>query len=262
MPRTLIRRPETSRSWSRFLALPAPLALMFIVGQSIGSSHALAQSDDTASPARGHAQVVAQGVVEMPSGDVAWRAVAHTALPEPDAEASAGALGFVLADRAPILLTDEESEARTLLKPGEAALIRPPSTPRVASIGEDEVAYYELDLVPTQDAGDVGDGEVLFASMAFPAPDGDRDVDLVRDVLAAGEEGELASAASPLLILATAGEIEVLIGESTQGITLAAGEATSFAGDLTLRATGAKPAAYVAAVIGPDVVGENDESSG
>ena len=169
-------------------------------------------------------------------------------------------LGFVLADEAPILVSDEEAERLTLLGPGEAALTRPPAPLKVASLGEDGVAYYALDLVPAQDAGDA-DGEVLFASMAFPAPEGGRDLDLVRDVLDGDDEGELTSAESPLLLLATAGELEVRIGGNAQAITLSAAEATSFAGDLSLSAQGDEPAGYVAAVIGAEVErGETGDS--
>lgn len=260
MARNLGFLSPTVQRPSRFLVILALVALRLAVGPSAGSAAGGAQTDETVSPARGHAQVVAQGVIAVPSGDVAWRAVARTAVAAANDAAAASVLGFVVADEAPILITDEESAAQTLLAPGEAALVRPPATKRVVGLGEDDVAYYALDLVRTQDAGDAGDGEVLFASMAFPAPEGNRDLDLVRDVLAADEEGELSSSETPLLILATAGELEVLIGESTQGITLAAGEATSFAGDLTLRASGDEPASYVAAVIGPEVAGEDDDS--
>ena len=199
---------------------------------------ARAQTADAPSPARGHAQVIAQGVVEMPSGDVAWRAIARTAVPAPETDSLNGTIGFVLADEAAILLTDDESADRSLLGPGEAALIRSAAAYGVTSVGSDDIPYYVLDLVPTRNAGEVGEGEVLFASMAFPAPDGNRDLNLVRDVLTADEEGALASAEAPLLILVTAGEIEVLIGESSQGITLAVGDASSFAGNLTLRVNG------------------------
>jgi hypothetical protein len=75
---------------------------------------------------------------------------------------------------------------------------------------------------------------------------------LTRDVLQAGERGTLPESSAPALVLVTDGAIDVS-GGTQLPVRLAAGQAASLVGSLTLTATGGRPATYVAASIGPEV---------
>jgi Bacterial TSP3 repeat len=204
-------------------------------------------------PATGHAQVVAQGVAALPTGEIVWRVAYHEArLPE-DAPRVERDLGFLVADQGPVLLTDEGAGTRTHLAPGEAAFVYAGTEQRRASTAGRPVGYYALDLVPAAEAGDVGTappGIAVFASSPFAAPAGEHDLDLVRDVLATDETATLPAGAIPTLVVATAGTLEVA-GEAGEPTPLNVGQATAVAGAATVRATGLAGATFVAAVVRP-----------
>jgi hypothetical protein len=207
----------------------------------------LAQGD---SPARGHAEVVAHGVASLPAGRAIWR-VAHRTVAAAGLTGGGRAVGFLVADQGSLLVTDEPGQRRTLLAPGEALLTRGESEPPQIAGGDGEASYYALEIVPATSA----DREVAgsaFASPPFTAPVGERDVDLVRDVLKPGEIGTVAAGEAPTLVLATRGMPRI---EASDGATasLKPGEAAVFGGELTVTATGQSGAAFVAAVVGREV---------
>src|SRR5262245_35839988 len=74
---------------------PAVVVLILLVSSSAAGDHALAQAEPGFSPVSGHAQVIAQGVVELPRGQAVWRTVrARAALPA-EARIAEQPLGFV-----------------------------------------------------------------------------------------------------------------------------------------------------------------------
>jgi hypothetical protein len=178
--------------------------------------------------------------------------VQDTAEPNEDAQPEQRALGFTLADEDAIVVNDLDTGAQSRLAPGEAVFVANGATQHRASLSNDDVPYYRLALVSADEANDDGGDSLLFAGDGFDAPDGNRDIDLVRDVLATDESTEIADSGYPVLILATQGEIEVA-SDGNLGETLAAGDAAEFSGDLTITGTSQDDAAFVAAVIGPDV---------
>src|SRR6186997_2558974 len=98
-----------------------------LIAMPIGLVAAQQALRDHASPAIGHAQVVTQGIADLPEGDVVWRVVRRTAEPRQDAKAVEHVLGFVLAADEPVLLTnvtDEGNEDVALLAPGESFLVK------------------------------------------------------------------------------------------------------------------------------------------
>jgi hypothetical protein len=197
------------------------------------------------SPASGHAQVIAQGVVAMPD-EAAWRVVFHSVDPGGAAELSAGGPGFVLVDTGGVVVA--EGGRSTLLAPAEA-VFRASPTSRLIPIGERPAGVFALDLVPPDTVDDTGDGIPVFTSDPFPAPDGTRDVDLVRDLLEPGESTTVIGNEAPVLVLVTLGAIRA---EATDGsaASLRVGEAATFSGDIVLTAEGQAPSTVIAAVIG------------
>src|SRR5215218_7527492 len=203
------------------------------------------QSGEIFSPASGHSQVIAQGVAPMPD-EAAWRVVFHSIEPGGAAELPAGGPGFVLVDTGGVVV--EEGERSTLLAPAEASFHASPAS-HLIPIGERPAGVFTLDLVPPDAADDAGDGIPVFASDPFQAPDGIRDIDLVRDLLEPGESTTVIGNIAPVLVLVTLGAVRA---EATDGSTasLRVGEAGTFSGDVVLTAEGQVPSTVIAAVIG------------
>src|ERR687898_2834575 len=203
------------------------------------------QSGEIFSPASGHAQVIAQGVAPMPD-EAVWRVVFHSIDPGGAAELATGGPGFVLVDTGGVNV--EEGDRSTLLAPAEAAFHASP-TSRLIPIGERPTGVFALDLVPPDAADDAGGGISVYASDPFQAPQGIRDIDLVRDLLEPGESTTIIGNSAPLLVLVTLGALRA---EATDGSTasLRVGEAGTFSGDVVLTAEGQVPSSVIAAVIG------------
>ena len=225
------------------IALVLACALCSLPGLSL-VTRAL-QSGEIFSPASGHAQVIAQGVTSMPD-EAAWRVVFHSIDPGGAAELSAGGPGFILVDTGGVIV--EEGTRSTLLAPAEAAFHASP-TSRLIPIGERPTGVFALDLVPPDAVANAGDGIPVFASDPFSAPDGTRDIDLVRDLLEPGESTTVIGNEAPVLVLVTLGAVRA---EATDGsaASLRVGEASTFSGDVVLTAEGQVPSTVIAAVIG------------
>jgi hypothetical protein len=225
------------------IALVLACALCGLPGLSL-VARAL-QSGEIFSPASGHAQVIAQGIASIP-GEAAWRVVFHSIDPGGAAELSSGGPGFILVDTGGVVV--EEGERSALLAPAEGSFHASPAS-RLIPIGERPTGVFTLDLVPSDAADDAGDGIPVFASEPFQAPEGMRDVDLVRDLLEPGESTTIVGSEAPVLILVTLGALRA---EATDGSTasLRVGEAATFNGDVVLTAEGQAPSTVIAAVIG------------
>ena len=230
------------------------IALLMFGGR--GATEAAGQAEEIVLTT-GHAQVVAQGVVALPEGDVAWRAVRGRAGSVADAPFAARPLGFVLATGEALLLADGETGEQARLGPGEAALVLAGTMQRRASAGDGRTNFLAIELLPTASGTDAGagaeEGSVQLAGEPFQAPTGLRDLDLVRDVLSGEETYDLPDTGQQSVILATAGAI-VVTAPGGETATLLAGEGGTFVGEATVgTADGEGDGAFVVAVIGPEV---------
>ena len=225
------------------IALILILTLAGLPGLSIGT-RAL-QSDEIFSPASGHAQIIAQGVAAVPD-EAVWRVVFHSINPGSAPELPAAGPGFILVDTGGVLV--DESGSSVLLAPAEAVFHSTP-TSQLVPIGERPAGVFTLDVVPPEEAEDVGGGLPVFASEPFEAPKGMRDIDLVRDLLEPGESTTIIGNEAPVLVLVTLGAVRA---EATDGsaASLRVGEAATFSGDIVLTAEGQAPSTIAAAVIG------------
>ncbi|HKG24715.1 MAG TPA: hypothetical protein VKB09_03655, partial [Thermomicrobiales bacterium] len=227
------------------------VVVLAVLAGPIGVMARLQAALDGPSPAQDHAEVIAQGVAGMPAEQIAWRVVVDEAEPLDVAQPEERALGFALADEDGIVVNDLSDGTQTRLAAGEASFAADGVLQQRAGLGEQTVNYYRLALVPAESANDAGGDRLVFAGDGFAAPDGNRDIDLVRDVLQQDDTTSLDDAGYPVLILVTAGELEVDAGSEPQ--TLVAGDAAEYSGDLDLTGTDAGETAFVAAVIGPEV---------
>lgn len=229
------------------VSLTLILVLVLVLGGLPALSFAtrVLQSGDIFSPASGHAQVIAQGVAELPA-EAAWRVVFHSIAPGDTVELPFGGPGFILVDSGGARVSGPTGGA--LLAPAEGSFQAAGQMP-VAAVGDRPAGVFTLDIVAPDAVDDAGNGIPVFASATFAAPTGPRDVDLVRDLLAPEESTTVIGGEAPVLVLATLGEIRA---EATDGsaATLRVGEAATFSGDIVLTAEGQAPATFVAAVIG------------
>ena len=245
-PCALSQRP--GRGARVLLALSSVLALL-----PLGAIALFQLGPDTPSPATGHAQVIAQGVSAMPAARLAWRIVQDTAEPRDQAVPEERALGFTLADQQAILVYDQRTAGQTRLAGGEASFVPAGSLEQRSSLSESPAPYYRFALVPAEQATEAGGDRLIFGGDAWNAPAGEQfDLDLVRDVVDPNEASTIPAGNAPTLVLATSGTIEVEAAGAAP-VRIDAGEAGNFTGQLSILGIGASPAAFVAAVVGPEV---------
>ncbi len=227
------------------------IAMMaLVVGLMAGSGSTLAAQD---SPARHDQSVVAQGITALPDGDVSWRVVHATADPATYAQAIEREAGFVVADQGSFVVTDQESGVTAKLDgrdPGagsaEAAFVGAGIHQSRISLPDQEAvpSYFDISLSGSGDGG-IGD--------AFDAPDGVYELVLIQGDVSNTDAATIQASASPVLLVATAGDLSVSqqggidgVLTAQQAVLLAPGAETTVQGE-------SGNASYVAAMIG-DVV--------
>jgi hypothetical protein len=196
------------------------------------------QADEGFLPADVLAKVIAQGVVELPEGDVVWRTVRNHALMPADAPFKERPLGFVLASTGPILLVNQESGEHRQLARGEAALVQGGTVQQRSSLAEKPLSYLSIELVPVSDLGPPEDAEKALVLQPgvpgdpFSAPTGRHNLYLLSNSVRPDEMFLIPDSGMKNYILITGGSAYVSrIGEK-QHEPLLAGEALSFNGEL------------------------------
>jgi hypothetical protein len=180
-----------------------------------------------------HAQVIAQGVVDFPAGQFAWTATEETA-DSTGSDVDAPGSRFILGQEGRLLVSSGGA-GRAVLDSGEA-LFDPVSLPtNLRAVASASASYWSIELMG---------GNFEASDVTIEPGAGARDVDLVRDVLAAGETltvpGQI-----PQFVLVTAGEVSV-----EGGPAVASGASTTVPGGAVITNTGAEPATVIVVVIG------------
>jgi hypothetical protein len=244
------RRAQTS-SLARVGAVGIVLALISL--GLLGSRGAARQAELGFSPASGHAQVIAQGVVSLPEGESVWRTVRTRASLPAEAPFEERPLGFVFASTGPILLVDQATGEQTHLGTGEAALVRTGSIQQRSSLGEQPVSYLSIELVPSNSAPPADGAIVLQPGQPFPTPPGLHDLDLLSATLVANETFTIPDSGAKNVVLVTEGAANV--GRpGAEAVVLLAGEAASFSGELQMAAApGSESVSFLVAIIGPEI---------
>jgi hypothetical protein len=234
-------------------ALTAIVMSAIVALASVAGVMAQALGPAGPSPAQNGGSVIAQGVADVPAVDSVWRVSTFTAEAGSDPITVAHP-NFVLARATPLLVTDQTTGARLRVASGEGTFLFPGQLVQLSTFGPpDEFTFIEL--TPASDG--VSAGEEVFASRPFVPEPGVRDLDLVREVLDAGDESELSAGAGQTLVFASNGSVTVT-AEEGEPVSLAAGEAVALDGALTFSTEtdgSAYVAAYIGAVIGFDEIG-------
>jgi Bacterial TSP3 repeat/Prealbumin-like fold domain len=246
------------------LRLHVPRLVSFWVGlltlavlSGLGIGVAFGQTEDTPSPARGQASVIAQGITALPAGEAGWRvrlASTETASEQTDRDVP----GFILVDQGALLVNDVDAGRQTRLAAGEAAFLPAPATYQEAPLGDAPVSSYRIELVAAGDVGDAGNDQLAFIGEPFASPGGTRDLDLVRQVLDADDsvDLELEGYAAPALLLVTSGAVELVPADNPEAapVRLPAGQGAGLGGNVVARAADGAEATFVTAIVGPEVL--------
>ena len=184
------------------------------------------------SPASGHAEVIAQGVVGFDGSAYRWKLGSHTVAAE--GSTFAATTGTFLAASSGAAVTVHGNEGTwSRLAPGEATFRFSGSTASTSAGAAATLSTISVDLA-TDGGAD-----------AFTPGAGTHDMDLLRDVLAAGETFTLTSEL-PAFVLVTSGSVA-----DATGSALSSGASANFTGAFALTNSGTDVATVLVAVIGP-----------
>ena len=232
--------------------LPYQLGLLGLLG-FLSLSLGLGQAGAQEAPVAGQVQVIAQGVAEVPAGDLVWRTVRARAEQAGTAPFSERPLSFVVAAEDPLLLADDTLTHLALLAPGEAAFVPPGVRQQRSSVTETPITYLAVELVAADAALSSEGATVLQPGQPFPSPGGFRDFELVQGFLTSNDAFQVPDTGQKNIVLVTTGAIAV--GRAGSELTtLIAGESATFSGDLDVSGTTEDPASFVVAIIGDEVI--------
>jgi hypothetical protein len=192
------------------------------------------------SPAAGHAQVVAQSVIQLPDAASAWRIAEGSVSPTGDAM-TAIEDGFLVDTEGVLLVTDNATGYVTRLASGEAMAIHDGVSYQRMALGNRDASFYIVGI------GEDGSGPLFEGRDQQLA--GVRDLDLLRDQLDRDEQVELTSDGGSIVVLATRGEVKVTSHDG-KCVRLSKGSAAEFAGDIEVAGNSGQESTFVAAIVG------------
>lgn len=202
----------------------------------------------------GQTTVLSEGVALMPQVPVAWRAVRAVARPVGEAPFAERALGFLLADDDPLLVTDEVSGAPRRVMANGALFVPQSVRQRRASTVAYAVGYYGLELVVAPDvtAGySLGSASLIHGGVAFAPPKGQNRITLHQHLIGPSDTAVLDETESPRLVLATSGGMRIRLSGGTE-VELRDGQATTVSGRAEVVSTGGNQARFVTATVGAE----------
>ncbi len=173
------------------------------------------------------------------------------------------AASFVLQRTGATVIRNELTGRRTRLDPGEAEFL-PAGDPILRyAVGTIPGLLWDIELLPPEAAAEAAPsvGTVLYTSDATnDYPQGTFEAILARNVLLPGEVAVLPPSTGAVLVLVTAGQVDVSI-EGGQSAPLAAGNGRLISGQPALRNTSTQSAAVVIAALHEPVTGSESTSS-
>ncbi len=231
------------------VALVALVACALLVAGPV-----LSQIGEALSPAKGGASVVAHGIAPLPDGQLGWR-VTRASGPG-SSDQTADDPRFLLTESGALVINHLDADTWARLAPGEAVFLPAGTRYGEGATGGQPVSFFRIDLVDASEVATAGNDEMLFVGEPFASPGGNRDVDLVREVLDPGEIATLKvlSEAAPVLFLVTSGTVKLVPAgnDAATPVPLAAGQGAALNGNVVITATDTG-ATFVTAVVGPDV---------
>src|SRR5215213_7078476 len=119
------------------------------------------------SPAQGHVAVIAHGVEQFQTREVAWQITTERAALPSRSTATYRPPGFVLADAGVVAVADRNGFLLARVAPGKADWIPPDRQTAIVSLEKRATTYIAIALLP---AADVSAADAAAASQAFTLP--------------------------------------------------------------------------------------------
>ena len=255
MPRSPTIHAHPRCLWLRHTLISVAFAAALALGSSRGGL-VLRTAAETAVPATGHAQVIAQAVVDLSDASLAWTVVTIDAGEHPTDVLNNDAPGFLLGTEGTAMVRDRTG-ARTHLAAGEAVAVRSDDALKIQAASADPAS---VSLLTLDRAGGNDLDAAITAGGTFASPGGSRDVELVGAVLAEDETARTAASDSPIFVLVTGGAVAIE-ADADETQELDAGDTALVTGPLVVTGTAKEPSSFVAAVIGADVDAPVDAES-
>jgi hypothetical protein len=236
----LIRKePDVSgRLWGRaFLANVVLLALLMSF-----AAEGLARQ----APLPEGTKVITEGVDRVPRRSATWRVTRR------EVTSVTGSPSFILAETEPITVTWEDGRQHRL-DPGDAVFLRKDEAATVARDDGELIPFHTIELVPAGFAG-FGGFTISYVGESFPAPAGERTIELLQGTLEPGGSGIIDPGAGKALLSVTEGTIEIRYGRGDE--IVAAGSAATLLSNAELAPVGAAGATFLVARIGAEVPDE------
>jgi hypothetical protein len=196
-----------------------------------------------------YAQVIAQGLIFLQGEELVWQVRQVAPDSAADAQSVTSGFAFTLQRTGASVIRNDLTTKRARLEPGEAYFKSAEDPYTTSSEGEAASQVWILELVAPDGTAD----DTIFVSDSLTnLPSGTYDLEMIRNVLRAGETADLPAHTGPALMIVSFGTLEATGGAAPA--TLATGQALVIDGALTVTNTGDQPAVYVAVILGDRVL--------
>lgn len=165
------------------------------------------------------------------SGNGAWRVVRDTAAPAGESRFVERALGFTLANEAPILIESDTTDTSTIVPLNGADFVNEFDVESRTSLTDAPASYLRIALVLPSEVNDVANGELVFAGESFTVPTGPRALTLQGYQIEQDEAITVPDSNAPVLVVVSSGSVT-----DSDGNQIGAGAAATVASGSTLTA--------------------------
>jgi hypothetical protein len=197
--------------------------------------------------------VIAHGLAFLPEEAAAWR-VREIEPPGPGAaESEAAGFSFVLQVDGVQIIRNDVTLKRARLEPGEAYFLAADDGYTRWADAEPPSISWVIDLA----APDADEDALILSDPVEAWPGGARDIELLRNILQAGQVASLPGHSGTALVVVTGGSVEV-VGEGVEQQTVEAGNGVLAPGEFQLRNAGDGSATYLAVLIGQRVLEQSE----
>jgi hypothetical protein len=240
------------------LAGPAVLAGRPAVARQ-GTPTSEIQTPEDTGPQAPRGQIIAQGLAFLPEDAAVWRVREIEPLSPAEAVSQSGDFSFMLQIDGVTVVRNDVTFKRVRLEPGEAYFVPPDDAFTRWRDGEGESRVWVFELVSPDEELSEDAGTLIFASDPIDEfPGGARDLEMVRNVLPAGQSTNLPTHVGPALILVQRGPAQIS-GEGLEPVTADAGAGALASGEVSI-AAGDNSVTYVAVMTGQRVL-EQEEAA-
>jgi hypothetical protein len=221
--------------------------------QATPASSAVPAANGEAAP---DGEIIAQGLAILPKGAATWRVREFSPLSPADATSQSGDFSLILQMEGVTVIRNDVTLKRARLEPGEAYFLAADDGYTLWADGKTSRAWIFETAAPDAEMP-AGSKAVVTSDAIDEWPGGARDVEMLRNVLRAGDFTTLPQHYGPALLVVTGGTLTAG-ANGGQAQELKEGSGVLLPGDVTVRNSGAGSATYVAVMIGQKVLEQSE----